>query len=387
MESSGNDLVGRIFNPSMLHDGLKIRPTRPLPEVPVACQRRSLFRFLAGIACALALAPAGTRAAEDDFGEVGDFALKERSGRTVTREDLLGKVWVASFVFTRCTEGCPQIAATMKDLQKDLAAYPNVLLVTFTVDPEHDDPGELARYAEHYGADPERWLFLTGAKKDIYDLMQNRFRVGSPTKKEAHTTRLVVVDNAGHVRGYFEGMRDSHSLDPEADYQTNLKKLRRLVGHLVYRSPPSLPQDFPAFNATLNAAAGFLLLFGYAAIRLRRVPLHASCMLSALAVSALFLASYLYYHLAIKHGQPTSFSDEAIGAPDGLRYLYYAVLMTHTVLAAVVAPLALATAYLGLRGRLKRHVRLARWTLPLWLYVSVTGVVVYWMLYRLYPGT
>jgi protein SCO1/2/putative membrane protein len=348
---------------------------------------------LAGLVCALAPA---ARAA-DDLGPVADFALKERGGRTVTREDLLGKVWVASFVFTRCTLGCPQITATMRQLQDDLSRYPGVLLVTFTVDPEHDDPGELARYAEHYGADPGRWLFLTGREKEIYNLMEKGFRLPRPVQNQGekrtpgnevdHTTRLVVVDADGHVRGYFEGLRDNRSPDPEGDFQTNLKKLRRLVGHLAYRPPPNLPQDFPAFNAALNAAAGVLLLFGYAAIRLRRVALHAGCMLTALAVSVLFLTSYLYYHLAIKHGQPTGFREEAIGAPDWAAYVYYAVLLTHTVLAVVVAPLALVTAYLGLRGRFKRHVRLGRWTLPLWLYVSVTGVVVYWMLYRLYPGT
>jgi protein SCO1/2 len=351
------------------------------------CCRPLLF-LLAGLACALALAPSAARAADDDFGEVGDFALKERSGRTVAREDLRGKVWVASFVFTRCLEGCPQIAETMKDLQKHLAAIPDVLLVTFTVDPEYDDPGELTRYARRYEADPERWLFLTGDKKEIYDLMQNRFRVGSPEKKENHTTRLVVVDAAGHVRGWFDGMpAGGLPRDEDPDFQANLKKLRRLVAHLAYRPPSYLPQDLPAFNAALNAAAGLLLLFGYAAIRLRRVLLHASCMLTALAVSVLFLTSYLYYHLAIKHGRPTSFADEALGAPAWVAHVYYSVLLTHTVLAAIVAPLALVTAYLGLRGRFKRHVRLARWTLPLWLYVSVTGVAVYWMLYRLYPGT
>ncbi len=355
---------------------------------------RLLVLLLTGIACTLA--PAALRAADDDLGEVADFALKERGGRTVTREDLRGKVWVASFVFTRCTGGCPQITATMKDLQKALAVYPGVLSVTFTVDPEHDNPGELARYAEHYGADPQRWLFLTGGEKQVYDLMEKGFHLPRPiqnqgTKRTAgnevdHTTRLVVVDADGRIRGYFEGLRDTRSADPEGEYEANLKKLRRLVAHLAYRSPDYLPRDFPAFNAALNAAAGVLLVLGYAAIRIRRVALHATCMLTALVVSALFLTSYLYYHLAIKHGRPTAFSDEALGAPEWAAYVYYGVLLTHTLLAAVVAPLALVTAYLGLRGRLKRHVRLARWTLPLWLYVSVTGVVVYWMLYRLYPG-
>jgi uncharacterized membrane protein YozB (DUF420 family) len=110
-------------------------------------------------------------------------------------------------------------------------------------------------------------------------------------------------------------------------------------------------------------------------------------MLAALAVSALFLASYLYYHFAVLGGKPTYFSERAPDAPVWVARLYYGILLSHTLLAVVVAPLALVTAYLGLSGRFKRHVKIARWTLPLWLYVSITGVVVYWMLYRLYPAS
>ncbi|HZT82676.1 MAG TPA: DUF420 domain-containing protein [Gemmataceae bacterium] len=146
------------------------------------------------------------------------------------------------------------------------------------------------------------------------------------------------------------------------------------------------PEDLPAVNAGLNATSGVLLVLGYLAIRRRRIRLHKGLMLSALAVSAAFLASYLYFHLVVKQGVSTRFADRAPGAPGWVALTYYAILLTHTVLAAVVAPLALVTAYLGLCDRLQGHVRLARWTLPLWLYVSATGVVVYWMLYRLYPA-
>ncbi len=139
--------------------------------------------------------------------------------------------------------------------------------------------------------------------------------------------------------------------------------------------------DLPAVNAFLNGLSAVLLVAGYRAVRRRRVALHQTCMLTALAVSVLFLVSYLYYHFQVKGGRPTPFSGEG-----WIRPVYFTILLTHTVLAAVAAPLALVTAYLGLRGRLKRHVRIARWTLPIWLYVSVTGVVVYWMLYRLYPS-
>ncbi len=142
------------------------------------------------------------------------------------------------------------------------------------------------------------------------------------------------------------------------------------------------PHDLPTVNAVLNGTSAVLLVCGYLAIRRRRVGIHQTLMLSALGVSIAFLTSYLYYHFGVKHGEATPFPRDA---PGGVRGLYYLILGTHSVLAAVAAPLAVATAYLGLRNRLARHVRIAYWTLPIWLYVSVTGVVVYWMLYRLYP--
>jgi putative membrane protein len=133
----------------------------------------------------------------------------------------------------------------------------------------------------------------------------------------------------------------------------------------------------PGVNAILNNTISLLLFACYVAIRRRAVPLHKTCMLSALSVSAVFLASYLYYHFIVKHGQPTPFTGTG-----PIRVVYFTILITHTILAIVAAPLALTTAYLGLRNKLLRHMKLARWTLPIWLYVSITGVIVYWMLYR-----
>jgi uncharacterized membrane protein YozB (DUF420 family) len=104
-------------------------------------------------------------------------------------------------------------------------------------------------------------------------------------------------------------------------------------------------------------------------------------MLTAFAVSVVFLASYLYYHIVVKGGEPTRFTTQ--GLPWAV---YLTVLLTHTVLAAVVAVLAPVTLLLGFNAFNNRHKRIARWTLPIWLYVSVTGVIVYWMLYRLYPS-
>jgi putative membrane protein len=141
------------------------------------------------------------------------------------------------------------------------------------------------------------------------------------------------------------------------------------------------PADLPTVNACLNASCTLLLIAGYVAIKRRRVAVHKACMVAALGVSAVFLASYLYYHFVVRNGQPTTFTG-----PPTVRMVYLAILLSHTVLAVLVAPLALFTAWQGLRDNLQRHVRIARWTLPIWLYVSITGVVVYVMLYQLYPS-
>lgn len=133
--------------------------------------------------------------------------------------------------------------------------------------------------------------------------------------------------------------------------------------------------SFPTLNATLNGTAAALLILGYLSIRTGRVSAHRACMVAAFACSVLFLVCYLYYH-----SQVGSVRFQGDGA---LRTLYLSILLTHTVLAAAVPFLAVVTLWRALRGRFERHAALARWTLPIWLYVSVTGVIVYWMLYHL----
>ena len=135
--------------------------------------------------------------------------------------------------------------------------------------------------------------------------------------------------------------------------------------------------DLPAVNATLNATSAVLLLFAYAAIRRHDVQRHRTLMLATAATSALFLVCYLVYHAHVGSVKFTGTGP--------VRTLYFSILLTHTVLAAVIVPMVLRTLYLGLKRRDETHRRLARWTFPLWLYVSVTGVVIYAMLYHLYP--
>jgi uncharacterized membrane protein YozB (DUF420 family) len=133
--------------------------------------------------------------------------------------------------------------------------------------------------------------------------------------------------------------------------------------------------DLPALNATLNSCAAVLLVWGYTLIRRKRIQAHRRVMIAAFSVSVLFLISYLIYH-----AQVGSVRFQKTGT---IRTVYLSILLTHTVLAATVPFLAGISLYRGLTGRFERHRRIARWTMPIWLYVSVTGVVVYWMLYQM----
>jgi putative membrane protein len=130
----------------------------------------------------------------------------------------------------------------------------------------------------------------------------------------------------------------------------------------------------PAVDASLNAASAALLVSGYYFIRRKNVPAHRACMGAAFGTSVVFLACYLFYHST--HGV-TRFPGHGF-----VRTLYLTLLASHTILALVIVPLILATLYRALGRRFDLHRRVARWTLPLWIYVSVTGVVVYWMLYH-----
>jgi putative membrane protein len=132
--------------------------------------------------------------------------------------------------------------------------------------------------------------------------------------------------------------------------------------------------DLPALNATLNAVAGTLLLIGYLLIRSRNIDLHRRFMVAAFVASGLFLVSYVIYHAQVGS---VRFTRQGFVRP-----LYFTILVTHVTLAAAVLPLAIVTLSRGLNGRFQAHRTIARWTLPIWLYVSVTGVIVYVLLYQ-----
>lgn len=140
------------------------------------------------------------------------------------------------------------------------------------------------------------------------------------------------------------------------------------------------PNDLPPVNASLNALAAILIVSGYVAVRRRKIVAHKRLMLSAVVTSAVFLACYLtyhYYRTSISGLGPTRFAGQGIARP-----IYFTILTSHTILAVGVLPLVLISVYRGLKNQVDKHRRIARWTLPIWLYVSVTGVIVYFMLYH-----
>jgi protein SCO1/2 len=155
------------------------------------------------------------------LGNVGDFSLRSQTGEEVTRNSLAGQVWIADFVFTRCAATCPQMSREMSRLQSDLAEFSDLRCVSFSVDPEHDTETVLHAYGTGYGADPARWLFLTGDKAAIYRLAHESFHLGAAEATGGpepilHSTRFVLVDREGIIRGYYD------SVDPE-----RLRALRR----------------------------------------------------------------------------------------------------------------------------------------------------------------
>jgi putative membrane protein len=141
--------------------------------------------------------------------------------------------------------------------------------------------------------------------------------------------------------------------------------------------------DLPAVNASLNGLSAVLLAAGYIFIRQKKITAHRNCMISAFCVSVIFLICYLTYHTylaVVLHRGPTHFLN-----PLWFRPIYLTILLTHTVLAMLIVPLILITLFRALRERFDKHKQIARWTWPLWMYVSVTGVIVYLLLYQIFP--
>ena len=319
------------------------------------------------------------------FGEVGDFHFIERSGKEITKADLLGSPWIAVPFFRGCTGPCPSLTSDLHAAFRERLAGSGVRIVSFTLDAEKDTPEALREYAESYGIEGDQWLFLTGPDKQaLQDFVRTQLRVPVAESPEAaqdygqaitHGTRLPVIDPQGRIAGWYECARATFG-DTEA-FQASIDALtaRALALGGRHQSP------LPLINAVLNAVALILLLLGLGAIAGGHRERHAHLMGSAFLVSLAFLGSYLYYHLVVQaETGPVHFHAEGAA-----KVAYLVLLATHVVGAMVNLPMVLRTLYLARKEDWGRHKWWARRTLPLWLYVSITGVMVYLLLYPLNP--
>ncbi|WP_339742182.1 DUF420 domain-containing protein [uncultured Rubinisphaera sp.] len=365
--------------------------------------------------------------------EVADFSLTERSTETITKQDLLGKPWVVNFIFTKCVMSCPTNTKAMMELAEKCKGT-DVRFVTITVDPERDTPEQLKGYAEIYDADPEQWLFLTGDKAEIHRLIRESFlqiveeREGDDRLlgyEFAHTDRVMHIDETGKIVGQYlatdpvematlarvlKGERETpegnkflvpKSLPnplnieaPEAgtseavsaeESSENPKEVAEVVVEDSEVEPakevPTWITNLPAVNASLNGLATLLLMLGFVLIKQGKIQAHKATMLTTFGVSVVFLGCYLTYHFGLQYY--TGEAQKSFPDLGFIRQVYLTILISHIILAVFVPVLAGMTIFYGLTNRIEKHRRIARVTFPIWLYVSVTGVIIYLMLYQL----
>ncbi len=494
--------------------------------------------------------------------QIPQFELQECLGGTITRETMLGKRWLANFVFTRCAGPCPLMTRDISELHRQVAdANPDFQFVTFSVDPDHDTPEVLKKYAETFQADHDRWKFVTGAEESMHDLIRRAFALyvapnlgenRRPGFEVAHSNRAVLVNEEGipvatylmtvpedvvKLRRVIDGRdefpeagpllteeatgqnppiqfnllpatgdeeseaeaqpavpesanadgqnadsepdsvpdkqesdaADLPSREPESGFRT--QQMRRSLPAQRYRlavlsdesagevsgsqaaaeaisagegaqtaeadhaagtadaqseadssaaastasevgtgsaesgaaadnhtgavsatetradrnrkidqTLPDWVSVLPALNAFLNSCCIVLLTLGLLAIRRSEKRSHQKLMISAFAVSVLFLISYLTYHEVLYRytgERGRSFVGSSLAT-----WLYYAILIPHVILAAAVPVLALRVFWLAWKQRWEKHRQLARITFPIWMFVSITGVLIYVMLYH-----
>ncbi|MEM9801623.1 MAG: DUF420 domain-containing protein [Planctomycetota bacterium] len=338
--------------------------------------------------------------ADDRFGPVPEFSFVDRAGRTVTNETLAGAPWIAVPFFVKCTGPCPSITRDISERLVPLLEGSSVKIVSFTLDPEVDTEEELDEYARLFGAEDDRWLFVRSeTEAEMHRFLGEGLKVPvqrddtalDPGQAIVHGTRMPVIDAEGKIAGWYELLDPSVGSDglplDEAEaivagrYGLLAARARSLAGE-TYAWPVKRSSRIPLVNASLNGIAFLLLIAGYVAIRRERRGLHEALMKSAFIVSAAFLASYLYYHFAVLpiSGGPTKYNGEGLA-----KTAYLAMLLSHVVLAVVNLPMVLRVLWLAHREDWTRHRRLARWTFPIWLYVSLTGVLVYLVLYPFNP--
>ncbi len=372
-----------------------------------------------------------------------DFTLPESKGQALSLKDLIGKRWLANFIFTRCAGPCPMMTRDISELHRQVGkSNPDFRFVTFTVDPENDTVEILKKYAETFQADHERWKFLTGSDTEILDLIRGGFmqyvqpnagESRTPGFEVAHSNRAVLVNEDGipvasfvmtipgdvaKLRRIIEGKDDFPVPGPGLTFSVSsgdnppvpftlvpaengdAEDKAAIDGEkekdpAVNESSPETPQsknqkidellppwaaNMPTINAGLNSACIVLLCSGLAAIKSGNRNRHRNLMVFSFVVSVAFLVCYLTYHEVLYRF--TGYRGRAFDGSLLATRLYFSILIPHVVLAAIVPILALRVFFLAFKERWPEHRRLAKITLPIWLFVSITGVVIYGMLYH-----
>jgi protein SCO1/2 len=172
------------------------------------------------------------------YGKVPDFRFTTQEGKTLTRADLLGKVWVADFIFTRCPGPCPLMSAKMAEVSRELSKSNDAMIVSVSIDPENDTPEVLKAYAARFEADPKRWVFLTGPKQEIQDFTTKGMLQAlstDPAGVPTHSTRFLLIDREGRIRG------SRHLDEPEL-----IQKLLMDIGSLLRDSSTVEPSTTPS---------------------------------------------------------------------------------------------------------------------------------------------
>jgi protein SCO1/2/putative membrane protein len=302
----------------------------------------------------------------EPIGTLPEFTLTDQEGNPFGRENCADKWTVLYFFFSTCTGPCPILNQNLAELAPKFLEYPEVQFVGVTVDPETDTPERLAAYGERHGAVNTQWRFLTGPIETV-NTIATALKVKAADQPVFHSTRFILIDPSGNARDFFDGKDDASVLGLES----------ALAGITGKKTGPQGPKaaTLPMVNALLNAIAACFLCAGWIAIHgLHSEELHKRMMLAALVASAAFLACYLVYH-----AQAGSVPYHRTGL---LRVVYFAILIPHIILATVMVPFILAAVYYAFRGRFDIHTRITRWVWPVWMYVSITGVIIYLMLYH-----
>jgi protein SCO1/2 len=341
--------------------------------------------------------------------KIGEFSLVDQLGRPVTNETLKGKPWVANFIFTRCAFECPLLMGKAYNNLHQRLKDVDFRIVTITVDPKFDDVARMKKQSDVFGVDPDRWLFVTGPEDKVYELIRKGFKQAAWENVDAqegmqfaHSLSMIHVDKDGTIVGKYDGRVDAELETLAQVLEGKIKTPKRNSPVAITTAPPVAPGEdngpsvpewverLPATNAMLNTLATILLLGGYSAIkyrpssdeeRQRFIQLHKKLMLTAFATSIAFLSCYLTYHFMLQHY--TGDASRRFQGQGAIRMVYFAILISHVILAALVPLGALATIFYAYREKWDRHRRTAKVTYPIWLYVSITGVVIYLMLYHM----